>query len=71
MSTVNASVAGKDLYLRIHRKDGTSYLTEHRVWGDGSRFVQSQIEQHTKEGRIVEIASKADYVAYRNSVRSK
>lgn len=71
MTTVNQSMTCRELYLRINKPDGTSYVSEHRVWGDGSLFVQSQIAQHTPEGRVVEVVSKADYVNYRNAVRGK
>ena len=38
---MQATLSGRDIYLRHTATDGKSYVQEHRVW-DAERFVEAQ-----------------------------
>jgi hypothetical protein len=63
------TMAGRDLYVRITRKNGKSHVQHHRVW-DGMRLLESLQAQHREpkdpdQRCTVAFATEAEYKAER------
>lgn len=63
----------QDLYISLTKAEKT-VINHHRVW-DRDRFISAQIEQYSgpkvepEDRHIIGVASKADYIAFRQRTK--
>lgn len=54
---MQATMFGRDIWIKYTQKDGTSYVSYHRAW-DADRLVKSRNSEMAKLGGKAELTSK-------------
>lgn len=61
-------MGGMDLYVRItHTRTGHTWVRQCRVW-DSIKFFDAETERQNKEGFVVKVVDRAEYITSRKRV---
>lgn len=68
----NATMVGRDIYIRTTSANGNTAVTQHRVW-NAERFITAQqreaVERANKDGAAPDIVTSASAEEYRDQHR--